>query len=1189
MKRKNKGIIAFSITAIIILVAIVLSTLFAQKVNNTSKVLIAEDLRAMNYEKVTEEEEKAQNEYVKFLAFFTRDLNGDGYAEKIKGTCKDLSDSDELYIELNVLTDGYLKDGVITVNAENFTWKTAIVSDNIVNGNYIGDTTSIKLQDRVDAGSQKMLWGTISSKIGNNINDYTKESTVTLTGTHVSDDGTETPINKTVNLTVDWYGEVKAQITKTSISKNISDIVTDSNTVKFTVDLSTRENIKKLILKENVITVQIPEFNGYSPTRVTTSGNYTYDKESRTLTDSRTSIVNEEGTVTTTLARENTYTIDIEYPKEAYKETVNTISLEIPVTTYYVGYNNSNKEFENPKQSNIAKDIVVLRYSKPSGYIYDFDITVGKYGRNGYTISKEKPIQIYNGITEETVEDYYTVRWELTRGNQGNVTKVVMRETPNEYTDKFLSTSKEYTSMLDYIENIGIYFSGASTCLGDNGFINVYNDETNELIHKFNKDDWGNYTESNPYKYESGIKHIRIETSNAKQGSWFYVGHIKEINDEVLTEKISKQDFDEFSKIYSYLQGNVQIEGKSSMDSVNEVGIANYEDKVSYTEIAISKKQISTLETEENFRIYIDTKATHFNDSKWKNGQFIVKLPSEIIAANINDVTINNSNVQILGYDIYEENKNYFIKIITENEEESTYQIIIDCNITPDPATSTSTRKFELYAYNEIANNYYNSVEDRYDVNGNNNFEENVNYSSTNIDFIAPSTIITSQYISNYGSGSEIKMAPNVVEVTNEQRTANINITLLNNYSDTLSELKLIGVIPTVGNKYIVNGKELGSEFTVQMSSTGIHIPDELKDVVTVYYSEKVDTNKNLEDSSNEWTKNPDDWTKVRTYLIDFGNFVFSVSKSYSFDYEINIPEGVDYNKVSYSEHAIYYDLNTENGKLPGQTEPTKLGIKVVKKYGLNLTKYKKDTLRMVNGATYSLVEKDENGKILTSKLLTTKQNGQGIVDNLYVNTKYELKEIVSPSNYIINNDTIQFYVSEDESGNLKMNVTSQSTFSSEPIINNKENTVSVTVEDIPKYTLLLNKTSLTGEKLKNVRFDLKETGTIYRTNEEGQLEISNLTPNTTYTIVEKKANGYYVDSTEKTFELIYDKGNVKIESNDSNIKNAIIINNEERDHLVVEVSFVNEKIPTYNVQILKVAENDDNNIRIRRGNNTII
>ncbi len=211
MKKKNKGIIAFSIIAIIILVAIVLSTFFAQKVNNTSKVLIAENLRAMNYEKVTEEEEKAQNEYVKFLAFFTRDLNGDGYAEKIKGTCKDLSDSDELYIELNVLTDGYLRDGVITVNAENFTWKTAIVSDNIVDGNYIGNTTKIRLQDKISAGSQKMLWGTISSKIENNINDYSKISTVTLTGTHVSDSGVKTPINKTVNLTVDWYGEVNAR------------------------------------------------------------------------------------------------------------------------------------------------------------------------------------------------------------------------------------------------------------------------------------------------------------------------------------------------------------------------------------------------------------------------------------------------------------------------------------------------------------------------------------------------------------------------------------------------------------------------------------------------------------------------------------------------------------------------------------------------------------------------------------------------------------------------------------------------------------------------------------------------------------------------------------------------------------------------------------------------------------------
>lgn len=967
-------------------------------------------------------------------------------------------------------------------------------------------------------------------------------------------------------------------ITKTAISKNISEIKTNNDTVRFTVDLSTRESIRKLILKENVITAEIPQLNGYSPSKVTTSGEYTYDEKTRTLTASRASTVNEEGIVTKTLSRENTYTINIEYPKEAYKETANTISLEIPVTTYYVGYNNSNKEFENPKQSNIAKDVVVLRYSKPSGYVYNFDITVGKYGRNGYAISKEKPLQIYNGITEETVEDYYTVKWELTRGSQGDVTKVVMKETPNEYTDKFLNTSREYTSMLDYIENIGIYFAGASSCLGDNGFIKVYNDETNELIHTFNKNDWGKYTDSNPYKYESGIKHIRIETSSAKQGSSFNVYHIKEINDELLTEKISKQDFDEFSKIYSYLQGSVQIEGKSSMDSMSKIGIANYESKVSYANIGINKGQISTQETQENFEIYINTVATSFNDSKWKNGQFIVKLPNEIIASNINDVKIDNANVQIVGYDVYEENGNYFIKIISENEEEETYKITINCDITPDPGAKTMSRSFELYSYNEIGENYYNPVQDIYDANGNNNLEEKVNYSLTNLSFITPSTIITSQYASDYDNEDAITISPNIANVAKEQRTANINVTLLNNYSNTISEVKLIGVIPSEGNSYIVNGKDLGSEFTVQMSNSGIKLPDELKDVVTVYYSENSKPNKELEDSSNGWTKTPSDWTKVKTYLIDFGDFNLPISKSYTFTYEVQIPEGIDYNKVSYSEHAVYFALDTEQGKLLTQTEPNKLGIRIARKYNIELTKYKEGKNLVVPGAIYKLIGKAENGNEVTSKLGTTNLDGKLQIKNILIGKKYTLKEIKAADNYNLNEDEITFEVIENTDGDLEVNILSEDTFGNTPIIEkdaNGKDVLKANVEDEPKYKVVITKTDKkTGEKLKNIKFTFN--GVIYITDVNGQIVLEKLEANKEYSLKETRANGYYILD-EIKFKLVKDsQGNLSIESENTNFSNAVIENTDKEHVIKVNVNLTNEKIPTYNLQILKVKEDSN-------------
>ena len=80
------------------------------------------------------------------------------------------------------------------------------------------------------------------------------------------------------------------------------------------------------------------------------------------------------------------------------------------------------------------------------------------------------------------------------------------------------------------------------------------------MIHTFTKDDWSNYTANNPYRYEDGIKHIRVETSNVNTSSSLYVYHLKQIDDVLLTAEFSKEEFENLSKIYSYLTGYFKID-----------------------------------------------------------------------------------------------------------------------------------------------------------------------------------------------------------------------------------------------------------------------------------------------------------------------------------------------------------------------------------------------------------------------------------------------------------------------------------------------------------------------------------------------------------------------------------------------------------------------------------------------------
>ena len=211
------GGIAIALVAIIIAIAIVSS-----KGEDTKKKSFTPDgelARAMTYDQFSDEDSSVDGtDYVKFGAFFLRDINNDGYAEKIKGTCKQVGKEDTLYMELNVLTNGYLENGVITINSDNFYLQTAIPKDSEVKDNVISNNTKQISLNQINNGTQKLLTGIVRTgdysydsqkfaAIGNDTTKYSKINSVTLTGTHVAADGTRTQINKTINLNVDWYGE----------------------------------------------------------------------------------------------------------------------------------------------------------------------------------------------------------------------------------------------------------------------------------------------------------------------------------------------------------------------------------------------------------------------------------------------------------------------------------------------------------------------------------------------------------------------------------------------------------------------------------------------------------------------------------------------------------------------------------------------------------------------------------------------------------------------------------------------------------------------------------------------------------------------------------------------------------------------------------------------------------------------
>ena len=1208
----KKAKVISSIIAILTIIAIVMVAIYhAQKVQKRQNLIATnpELARAMTYGELTEKDEETQSENVRFSVYFARDLDGDGYADRVKGTCKEVEGEDTLYMSLNVLEDGYLKDAKIEIEADNIYFKTALVDDEVVEGNYISEnTTTINLK-QVQAGTQKLIFGQVRSgdyrytstkrdAIGKDTNKYSGINKITLTGTHVSSDGqTKTPIEKTIELPVDWYSTTRAEIPYTYGSNaeknkyqnyNTESIVDEEKQeVNLEFKIVSQESNNKLLLSKATIEGTIPELNGYKPTKVEVIGDnveYTYDEETGTFTATRTAQTTEEGIVTKEAytsswgtARYSEYKLKVTYPLAAYEQANGTVILNIPVKATFEGYNNKNEEFKNPYISNTAEDIITVTYERGGGDVIGYDVQVGTWvpsPYNVYVVSKENAVKYYNQVQDDT-KDTYEVKWSVSRGNSGEIANVQLREQDTNYTDKFQTTDGTYEDMLPYSENIGIYFITPGAMFGENGWIRVYNDETDELIHEFTSEDWENYTKENPYYYNTPIDHIRIETSSAEKVSNFTVANIKELNNELLTTDKTKEEFDKLSKINSYLSGYVKYsEGEEYQKLTDLTGIANYDEPLSMAQITNVTPTILSTQEMANMKITIGTSNSAYNIKAWKNGTFLLKFPEEVLLAEINSVTINNGNVNILGYDIYEQDGSYFLKILTENENPENYTITVDANVTPDPRKISATRDIELYAYNEECNNYKDNLraQDIYDINGDGNTEDFVDYSKRSVTFVGPSTLLTTETASDYNEeGDEIKttVAPQVAEIdkTQNNRTAKISVQITNNYSGNISGIVVVGKTPFAGNTSQVLGNDLGSTFTAKMTGP-IELPEQLQGIAKVYYSENETVNNDLNDSSNNWKTAEEitDFSKIRTYAIDLRDYTIEKNEEYICTYEIEVPQDVNYNDVSYSTHAVYFYLETDEGKLADQTETNKLGFKIARKYNLEINKVKQGTNSPIQGASFSVQEEGEE----SSRIIASDAQGKINIQDLYVGKVYTVKEIKAPSDYVLNGETIKFTTTVDDNGDLQVEkLEGNSNLNVEQATEEEPAKVSFTVTNEPKYTFKLTKEDQNGNLVQGVRFNLTgkglpTAGRTVTTNRNGELTITGLYPNEEYTLTEVYAEGYEYSETPIKFKTVWNGNNLEAQVIEGSFKEQPTVDNTQEKQPIMSASIVNTKLDEY-------------------------
>ena len=193
------------------------------------------------------------------------------------------------------------------------------------------------------------------------------------------------------------------------------------------------------------------------------------------------------------------------------------------------------------------------------------------------------------------------------------------------------------------------------------------------------------------------------------------------------------------------------------------------------------------------------------------------------------------------------------------------------------------------------------------------------------IHYSAPLGIITLNTMSDYSKEEEVTSVSSEeqtgeIKNTSSTKIATETITVINNYDYNCGNMLILGRTPSEGNKNIRTEEDLGSTFTAKMNSP-IKAVEGVEDKdIEVYYSKNIEATKDLEDKNNGWTKEPNNYEEIKSYLVVV-NKELSQGEKVVLNYEIEIPKDLEKDESTYSMFEVYY--TNLDGALNGIEEKT--------------------------------------------------------------------------------------------------------------------------------------------------------------------------------------------------------------------------------------------------------------------------
>lgn len=937
----------------------------------------------------------------------------------------------KLNIALKVKKAGYLKDAVVDFSDTNFKIAKTEESDNIQavdaenkkisfnqinNGENVTETINIAL-DKKDEISEDM---------------FDRDNTIKFTGTYVNAKGEEVAVKKDIVVHTSWTASTAKAKLDYEITKyipysanNVSKLITQGKITSYV------EN-SVLPIKNTNIEVNAPKINNKYPEAVTVVANSTNatngDANGDNFSKNNWSYDSTTGKITITV-NNNAVNGKIQWAKNTADEFIVTYiyssdvyeAVKDSVTRVTYDASSSMNFYVKSGVNKVSAHVDGYEdQTKKIGDIVEFTSNATQSISKGYIYNNK------NAADENKKKTEYVAQYTAHVSYADVIDAIVLKQDVDQFVTANGSEQSTTVGGVNYAYNktLAISKQEFNKVFGENGEITILN-EAGTTLATINKDTEvkNNRIEVNlvPFKTNS----ITIKTSKPQaEGNVIFE----------ITKALAKNIEYSTSQLKSFTQIKTQVTGtakNSDIDIVSTESTKNVDltEPTQKASITTSNNRLSTIVKNENVEIKVTLENDSADDTMYTNPKIKITFPENIETINVKDCKVY--------FDDELEIDNDSIKSYENNDGTKTLEFKLKGtqtkynNVAAKGATVVLTTDITLNTLTPTTNTQITAEI----ING----DSTVTNVSTDVKYIAPSGVVTTNSMTGYNGDEKIEVIngesqKTLIPTKAEQKEVTFTMNVINNYENTLDHVVVLGRTPFKDNKDVSTSLSLGSSMTMPLVS-GITVTGVDASKVTIYYSENGEATTDLSNSQNGWTTSVTDYTKIKSYMIVLNeDYVMNGGDTITFSYKATLPANLDYDQEVYENYGVFFNNNKTSGTITDKAIATKIGFTTgsIAKLDAKLTS------TIGEGASV------KSGETLEYELTI---NNTGVVDA--ENTTVEVKLPPELSFIAQNGDEYSYRpaveepnIDEDEFGDL---------------VNIPENGISANDIDIGKYENLLN------------------------------------------------------------------------------------------------------------------------------------